>query len=53
MDNLTFGITMTVVGTGATFFILGILIFVIRLLKTAFPLSLPTEAEKKPQSGGA
>lgn len=38
MDNWTFGITMTVVGTGATFIILGILVLLIGLLKKAFPV---------------
>jgi len=37
MDNWTFGITMTVVGTGATFIILGTLVLVIGLLKKIFP----------------
>jgi len=47
MDNWTFGITMTVVGTGATFLVLGILVFVIGLLKRGFPLSAgPNQNEK-------
>jgi Na+-transporting methylmalonyl-CoA/oxaloacetate decarboxylase gamma subunit len=47
MDNWTFGITMTVVGTGATFIILGILVFVIDLLKRAFPLSAGPNPNEK------
>lgn len=47
MDNWTFGVTMTVVGTGATFIILGILVLVIGLLKRTFPLSAgPNQNEK-------
>jgi len=44
MDNLTFGITMTVVGMGATLVSLWFLTLVITLLKKIFPYR--EEAEK-------
>ncbi len=37
MDNMSFGLTMTVVGLGGTFITLGVLIFFIEGLKKALP----------------
>lgn len=48
MDKWAFGITMTVVGVGATFLTLWILSLVMSLLKKAFPLSEGSKEEKKP-----
>jgi len=47
MDNLSFGLTMTVVGVGGTFLTLWVLGLVVDLLKKAFPLQAQDEAEKK------
>lgn len=47
MDNLSFGLTMTVVGVGGTFLTLWILSLVVDLLKKVFPLKAQEEAEKK------
>jgi sugar phosphate permease len=47
MDNLSFGLTMTVVGVGGTFLTLWILSLVVDLLKKVFPLKAQDEAEKK------
>ena len=46
MDNLSFGLTMTVVGVGGTFLTLWVLSLVVDLLKKVFPLQAPDEAEK-------
>ncbi len=47
MDNLSFGMTMTIVGVGGTFLTLWILSLVVDLLKKFFPLQAQDEAEKK------
>ena len=47
MDNLSFGLTMTVVGVGGTFLTLWVLGLVVDLLKKVFPLQAQDEAEKK------
>jgi Na+-transporting methylmalonyl-CoA/oxaloacetate decarboxylase gamma subunit len=47
MDNLSFGLTMTVVGVGGTFLTLWILSLVVDLLKKVFPLKAQDDAEKK------
>jgi Na+-transporting methylmalonyl-CoA/oxaloacetate decarboxylase gamma subunit len=47
MDNLSFGLTMTVVGVGGTFLTLWVLSLVVDLLKKVFPLQTQDEAEKK------
>jgi len=39
MDKWSFGITMTIVGVGATFLTLWVLSLVMTLLKKIFPLS--------------
>jgi len=44
MDNWSFGITMTVVGTAGTFVTLGILIFLISLFKKLFPVPKAPES---------
>ncbi len=46
MDNLSFGVTMTIVGVGGTFLTLWILSLVVDLLKKVFPLKVEDEAEK-------
>jgi hypothetical protein len=38
MDNLSFGLTMTIVGVGGTFLTLWLLGLCVDLLKRAFPL---------------
>ena len=47
MDNLSFGLTMTIVGVGGTFLTLWILSLVVDLLKKVFPLRAQDEADKK------
>lgn len=47
MDKWAFGITMTVVGVGATFLTLWVLSLVMSLLKRAFPLSPGDDKEEK------
>ena len=46
MDKWTFGLTLTVVGVGATFFTLWILSLVTTLLKKLFPLSAEDPPKK-------
>ncbi len=46
MDNMSFGITMTIVGVGATFLTLWVLSLIMSLLKKAFPLSEETKTDK-------
>ena len=47
MDNLSFGLTMTVVGVGGTFLTLWILSLVVDLLKKVFPLKADDETGKQ------
>jgi hypothetical protein len=47
MDNLTFGLTMTVVGVSGTFLTLWVLSLVVDLLKKVFPLQTQDDGEKK------
>ena len=47
MQNMTFGLTMTIVGVGGTFLTLWILSVVVTVLKKIFPLSAATDAEQK------
>ena len=47
MDNLSFGLTMTVVGVGGTFLTLWILSLVVDLLKKVFPLKSDDETGKQ------
>ncbi len=47
MDNLSFGLTMTIVGVSGTFLTLWVLSLVVDLLKKVFPLQAQDEAEKK------
>jgi len=47
MDNLSFGMTMTIVGVGGTFLTLWILALVVDLLKKIYPLQAQDESEKK------
>jgi hypothetical protein len=47
MDNLSFGLTMTVVGVSGTFLTLWVLSLVVDLLKKVFPLRAQDEGEKK------
>ena len=46
MDNLSFGLTMTVVGVGGTFITMVILIFVTNIFKRVFPVSSEKSAQK-------
>jgi len=46
MDNLSFGLTLTLVGVGGTFLTLWLLGLVVDLLKRAFPLE-PKEPDQK------
>lgn len=47
MDNLSFGLTMMIVGVGGTFLTLWILGLAVDLLKKVFPLQTQDEDEKK------
>lgn len=47
MDNVSFGLTMTVVGVGGTFVTLWVLSLVVDLLKKVFPLKAEDETENK------
>jgi hypothetical protein len=47
MQNLTFGLTMTIVGVGGTFLTLWILSLVVIALKKIFPLPAEPKAEQK------
>ncbi len=47
MDNLTFGITMTVIGMGGTLLSLCILSLLISALKKAFPVETKDSQEMK------
>jgi len=47
MDNLSFGLTLTIVGVGGTFLTLWVLSLVVDLLKKIFPLQAQEDAEKK------
>jgi hypothetical protein len=47
MDNLSFGLTMTVVGVSGTFLTLWVLSLVVDLLKRVFPLQAQDDGEKK------
>ena len=47
MDNLTFGITVTVVGMGGTIFSLWVLSLLIDLLKKIFPYKESDEKRAK------
>jgi Na+-transporting methylmalonyl-CoA/oxaloacetate decarboxylase gamma subunit len=46
MDNLSFGLTMTVVGVGGTFLTLWVLSLLVDLLKKVFPLQAQDETGK-------
>ena len=48
MDNLSFGLTMTVVGVGGTFLTLWVLSLLVDLLKKVFPLQAQDDAGKNP-----
>jgi hypothetical protein len=45
MDNLSFGITLTIVGMGGTFITMGLIILFTVLLKRAFPVETPKAKE--------
>jgi hypothetical protein len=47
VDNLTFGITMVVVGMGGTLLTLGILSLLMVVLKRVFPYKAENEAKKE------
>jgi Na+-transporting methylmalonyl-CoA/oxaloacetate decarboxylase gamma subunit len=47
MDNWSFGITMTVVGTGGTFITMVILILVTNIFKKVFPVSSESKSDQK------
>jgi Na+-transporting methylmalonyl-CoA/oxaloacetate decarboxylase gamma subunit len=47
MDNLSFGLTLTLVGVGGTFLTLWVLALVVDLLKKLFPLAAQKETDKK------
>lgn len=44
MDNLSFGVTMTIIGMGGTFLTIGIIILGTNVLKRVFPLPKPAES---------
>jgi len=46
MDNLSFGVTMTVVGMGGTFLAIAVIILGMNLLKIIFPLPKPPESSE-------
>ena len=46
MDNISFGVTMTVVGMGGTFLTIGIIILGMNMLKIVFPLSKSPESSE-------
>lgn len=52
MDNMTFGITMTIVGMGATLIILWILSSMMVVLKKIFPIQKEQGPEKAGEKGG-
>jgi Na+-transporting methylmalonyl-CoA/oxaloacetate decarboxylase gamma subunit len=53
MDNLTFGVTLLIVGMGGTLLTLWILSILMVLLKKSFPLSPePGPSEGKMEKGG-
>jgi Na+-transporting methylmalonyl-CoA/oxaloacetate decarboxylase gamma subunit len=45
MNNLSFGITLMVVGMGGTFITMGLIILFTVLLKRAFPVETPKTKE--------
>ena len=47
MDNITFGLTMTVIGMGGTLLSLWILSFLISALKKAFPVETKDNQQTK------
>jgi len=47
MDNLSFGLTLTLVGVGGTFLTLWVLGLCVDLLKKLFPLAAQEESDKK------
>jgi hypothetical protein len=47
MDNLSFGITMTVVGIGGTVITMAILILVTNIFKRVFPVTSETKSGQK------
>ena len=47
MDNLSFGLTMTVVGVGGTFITMVILILVTNIFKRVFPVSSESKSVQK------
>jgi hypothetical protein len=52
MDNLSFGVTMTVVGMGGTFLAIAVIILGMNILKMVFPLSKsPESSEGSPRRG--
>ena len=53
MDNLSFAVTMTIVGMGGTCMTIGIIILGTILLKRAFPLPKPGESLKGSGRSGA
>jgi hypothetical protein len=52
MDNVSFGVTMTLIGMGGTFLTIGIIILGTNVLKRVFPLPKPPESsEASPRVG--
>jgi Na+-transporting methylmalonyl-CoA/oxaloacetate decarboxylase gamma subunit len=52
MDNLSFGITLTVVGMGGTLATLWILGLVMNLIKRAFPVDEPDRSSESARKTG-
>ncbi len=46
MDNISFGVTMTLVGMGGTFLTIAIIIVGMNILKIVFPLPKPPESSE-------
>ncbi len=46
MDNISFGVTMTVIGMGGTFLTIAIIILGMNMLKIIFPLSKSSESSE-------
>jgi hypothetical protein len=53
MDNLTFGLTLTLIGMGGTFLTLAIIILMTNLIKRAFPIFEAHTGRESRKSEGA
>jgi Na+-transporting methylmalonyl-CoA/oxaloacetate decarboxylase gamma subunit len=52
MDNLTFGLTMTLIGMGGTFLTLALIILMTNLIKRVFPVFETHAGRENRQSEG-